>query len=66
MTITFIIIQSQLAVQAFDEGLISVNQVYDARDDLSQGKKGHLSAMLEYHQQWSMLQALTGEEIPAL
>ncbi len=55
-----------LALQAFDEGLLTVNQVYDARDDLSQGKKGHLSAMLEYHQQWSLLQALIGKEIPAL
>ncbi len=53
-----------LALQAFDEGLITVNQVYDARDDLTQGKKGHLFAMLEYHQQWAMLQALTGKEIP--
>jgi outer membrane protein TolC len=54
-----------LALQAFDEGLITVNQVYDARDDLTQGKKGHLFALLEHHQQWAALQALTGKEIPA-
>jgi len=28
-------------------------------------KKGHLFAMLEYHQQWAALQALIGKEIPA-
>jgi len=54
-----------LALQAFDEGFISVDRVYDARDDLTQGKRGHLFAMLEYHQQWAALQALTGKEIPA-
>jgi outer membrane protein TolC len=53
-----------LSLQAFDEGLITVNQVYDARDDLTQGKKGHLFAMLEHHQQWAMLQELIGKEIP--
>jgi len=52
-----------LAVQAFDEGLINVNQVYDARDDLTQGKRGHLFAMLEYHQQRAMLQDLMGKGI---
>jgi outer membrane protein TolC len=51
-----------LALQAFDEGLITVNQVYDARDDLTQGKKGHLFASLEHHQQWAMLQGLMGRE----
>ncbi len=55
-----------LSLQAFDEGLITVNQVYDARDDLTQGKKGYLFAMLEYHQQWAMLQELMGKEIPVL
>jgi len=53
-----------LALQAFDEGFISVDLLYDARDDLSQGKKGHLFAMLEYRQQWAMLQELIGKEIP--
>jgi len=43
-----------------------VDLLYDARDDLTQGKKGHLFALLEHHQQWSMLQALTGKEIPVL
>jgi len=55
-----------LALQAFDEGFISLDRVYDARDDLTQGKKGHLFAMLEYHQQWAALQGLTGKEIPHL
>jgi len=50
-----------LALQAFDEGLITVNQVYDARDDLTQGKKGYLSALLEHHQQWAMLKELMGK-----
>jgi len=50
-----------LALQAFDEGLISVDLLYNARDDLTQGKKGHLFAMLEYHQQWVMLKDLMGK-----
>ena len=55
-----------LALQAFDEGFISLDRVYDARDDLTQGKKGHLFALLEHHQQWAALQGLTGKEIPVL
>ncbi len=55
-----------LALQAFDEGFISVDRVYDARDDLTQGKRGYLFAMLEYHQQWAALQVLIGKEIPVL
>jgi outer membrane protein TolC len=50
-----------LALHAFDEGLISLDQVYDARDDMVQGKKGYLFALLEYHQQWSILQQLMGK-----
>ncbi|GAJ22266.1 unnamed protein product [marine sediment metagenome] len=55
-----------MTLHAFDEGFISLDRVYDARDDLTQGKKGHLSALLEYHQQWAMLQVLMGKEIPVL
>jgi outer membrane protein TolC len=50
-----------LALRAFDEGLISLDQVYDARDDMVQGKKAHLFALLEYHQQWSLLHQLMGK-----
>ncbi len=50
-----------LALQALGEGLITMDLLYVARDDLTQGKKGHLFAMLEYHQQRSMLQALIGK-----
>jgi len=50
-----------LALQAFDEGFISLDLLYDARDNLTQRKKGHLFAMLEYHQQWAMLQGLMGK-----
>ncbi len=49
-----------LALKAFDEGLIAMARVYDARDDLIQGEKRHIQSLYEYHRHLSTLQTLMG------
>jgi outer membrane protein TolC len=49
-----------LALKAFDEGLIAMDSVYDARDDLIQGEKRHIQALYEYHLHLSTMQTLMG------
>jgi outer membrane protein TolC len=49
-----------LALQAFEEGLITMKRVYDSRDDLILGEKRHIQVLYEYHRHLSTLQTLMG------
>ena len=53
-----------LALKAFDQGLISIERLYDARDDLFEAENQYLSVLLEHNQTWARLQALMGRSNP--
>jgi outer membrane protein TolC len=52
-----------LALKAFDEGLITLKRVYDARDDLTFGEKRYIQALYEYRRHLSTLHAMMGSPV---
>ncbi len=50
-----------IALKAFDHGLISIDRLYDARDDLLEVENQYLSLLLERRQKWAAFQALMGK-----
>ena len=53
-----------LALEAFDQGLISIECLYDARADSFEAENQYLSVLLEHNQKWASLQALMGRSSP--
>jgi len=49
-----------LAMEAFQEGLISIDRTYDIRDALLETENEYLYVLLERIQKWSSLQIIMG------
>lgn len=52
----------KIVLKAFDEGLIGLNRVYDAQNDLSQEERRYLAALLERNSKWFAILTVMGVE----
>ncbi len=52
--------QIEIVLKAFDDGLIGLSRVYDARNDFSQEERRYLDALLERSSKWFAVQTIMG------